>query len=143
MEKVNTVNAVLCYIGLGANLGDRQANIERALALLKDTPGVQVLRVSTLQETLPIGPAQPDYLNGVTAITTTLTPLALLDALQSIENRLGRERSQRWGPRSIDLDLLYYGTDAINHPRLTVPHPQIGQRPFLQKALQEVGFDGR
>ena len=131
---------VLCYIGLGANLGDREENIRRALELLRETPGVRVLKVSTLEETEPIGPAQPRYLNGVAAIETRLEPLDLLDRLQAIETRLGRARKERWGARTIDLDILIYGRETISHPRLIVPHPEIRNRWFVQRELKELGF---
>ncbi len=94
------------------------------------------------EETLPIGPAQSKYLNGVAAIETTLAPLGLLDRLQAIETRLGRVRTERWGPRMIDLDILFYGQETISHPRLTVPHPEIRQRDFVQRELKELGYRG-
>ncbi len=97
------------YIGLGANLGDRAGNIHRALQLLGETSGVRVTKISKLEETAPLGPAQPTYLNGVAVIETTLAPFALLDRLQEIEDCLGRVRAERWGARKIDLDILYYG----------------------------------
>ncbi|OGR90047.1 MAG: 2-amino-4-hydroxy-6-hydroxymethyldihydropteridine diphosphokinase [Elusimicrobia bacterium RIFCSPLOWO2_01_FULL_59_12] len=142
MAKVALQQVVVCYIGLGANLGDREENIRRALELLRETPNVRVVRVSTLEETVPFGPVQPAYLNGVAAIETALEPLELLDRLQAIEARLGRARAERWGPRTIDLDILYYGNEQIAHPRLTVPHPEIYQRDFVQRELKEAGYHG-
>ena len=143
MVKVAEKTLTVCYLGLGANLGDRQENIRRALELLREAPGVRVLRVSTLEETPPIGPGrQANYLNAVAAIETTLAPLDLLDRLQAIETRLGRVRLERWGPRTIDLDILVYGKEFISHPRLTVPHPEIKHRDFVQRELKEVGYRG-
>jgi 2-amino-4-hydroxy-6-hydroxymethyldihydropteridine diphosphokinase len=142
MGQIADASAVVCYIGLGANLGDRQENIHRGLEGLRRTPGVRVLRVSALEETTPIGPAQPPYLNGVVVIETTLAPLDLLDRLQAIEAELGRVRGIPWGPRTLDLDILIYGNERILHPRLIVPHPQIGQRSFVQRELKEVGYGG-
>jgi 2-amino-4-hydroxy-6-hydroxymethyldihydropteridine diphosphokinase len=133
---------IRAYIGLGSNLGDRDANIRRALDLLRQTPGIRVVQISQLEETTPIGPAQPTYLNGVAAVETTLSPLALLDRLQQIEECLGRVRTERWGARTIDLDILHYGQERILHPRLTVPHPQIPNRDFVQRELREVGYHG-
>jgi 2-amino-4-hydroxy-6-hydroxymethyldihydropteridine diphosphokinase len=134
------MDKVTAYIGLGANLGDRRENIRRALELLDETPGIQVANVSSLEETAPIGPPQPAYLNGVAVIETTLDPLALLDRLQEIEVSIGRVRTERWGARTLDLDILYYGDRRIVNARLTVPHPQIPQREFVQRELREVGF---
>src|SRR5437867_983522 len=95
---------VVAYIGLGANLGNRENSIREAVRLMSETPGIRVLQVSRLLETSPIGPQdQPLFLNGVAAIETTLKPLLLLDCLQSIEERLGRVRGEHWGPRTIDL----------------------------------------
>ncbi len=142
MEKIETLKSVVSYIGLGSNLGDRKATLERALELMKQTAGIEVLRISNLEETPPMGPIQPVYLNAVVAIQTTLSALALLDALQAIEQQLGRTRGEHWGPRTIDLDILYYGQDVINHPRLTVPHPQIPHRYFVQRELKQVGYRG-
>jgi 2-amino-4-hydroxy-6-hydroxymethyldihydropteridine diphosphokinase len=143
MEKIAERTAIVCYIGLGANLGRREDTLMRALDLLRETPGIRVLRVSSMEETAPIGPAgQPPYLNAVAAVETTLQPLELLDRLQEIESALGRTRGEKWGPRLIDLDLLYYGEETISHPRLTVPHPEIGQRDFVRRGLKEAGYHG-
>jgi 2-amino-4-hydroxy-6-hydroxymethyldihydropteridine diphosphokinase len=133
---------IVSYIGLGSNLGNREQTIKRALELLEETPGVHVSKVSPLEETEPIGPAQPKFLNGVAVVETTLPALALLDRLQMIEDCLGRERKEHWGPRKIDLDILYYGQERIANNRLTVPHPQISRRDFVQRELKQVGFDG-
>lgn len=132
----------LVYIGLGSNVGNRYENILQALDLLQDTEGTRVLRVSALEETKAIGPVQPDYLNGVAAIETTLAPLVLLDRLQAIENKLGRERLEKWGPRTIDLDILFYGDETIADPRLTVPHPEIKNRDFVRRELEQAGYHG-
>ena|SRR5579864_7395133 len=127
------------FIGLGSNIGDRAALISRAITILGTTPGVSVTRVTLPTETKPIGPIQqPDYMNAVARIDTELGPMELLDRLQSIENQLGRVRAERWGPRTIDLDILIYGDQVIDHPRLKVPHPEIKNRPFIQEALKEL-----
>lgn len=122
----------LAYIGLGGNLGDRRANLERALALLSRPPHLRVRRVAPVYETKPVGYiAQGDFLNTVAEVGTTLAPDDLLTVLQTVENALGRVRTIRWGPRTIDLDLLLYGDLEINRPHLTVPHPLMFERAFV------------
>jgi 2-amino-4-hydroxy-6-hydroxymethyldihydropteridine diphosphokinase len=122
------------YVGLGANLGDREATIRAAVAAL---PGV--VAVSTLLETDPVGKTdQPRFLNGVAALETELSAGELLDVLLSVERSLGRERRERWGPRTIDLDLLLYGDETIDEPGLTVPHPRMHERRFVLEPLAEV-----
>jgi 2-amino-4-hydroxy-6-hydroxymethyldihydropteridine diphosphokinase len=122
------------YVGLGANLGDREATIRAAVAAL---PGV--VAVSTLRETDPVGVTeQPQFLNGVAALETDLTPRELLDVLLAVELRLGRERRERWGPRTIDLDLLLYGDETVGEPGLAVPHPHLHERRFALEPLAEL-----
>ena len=124
----------LAYVGLGANLGDREGTIRAAVAEL---PGV--VAVSTLRETDPVGITdQPRFLNGVAALETELTPRELLDVLLAVERRLGRERGQRWGPRTIDLDLLLYGDGVIDETGLTIPHPRLHERRFVLEPLAEL-----
>lgn len=125
------------YVGLGANLGDREATIRAALAAL---PGV--VGVSTLRETEPVGVVdQPPFLNGAAALETELGPRELLDVLLAVERDLGRERRERWGPRTIDLDLLLYGDETIDEPGLTVPHPRLHERRFALEPLLELAPD--
>ncbi len=120
------------YIGLGSNLDDPPAQIARAVAALGTVPGTRVLRVSPLYGSVPMGPAdQPDFVNAAAAVLTQQPPLDLLDALLSIELALGRVRRRHWGPRVIDLDLLWHGAGVQSHPRLTLPHPGISQRNFV------------
>ncbi len=135
---------ITVFIGLGSNLGNRDRNISDAIALLRAVPGVQVKRVSQTLETKPVGPVQdqPDFMNAVAAIETSLAPIELLDQILLIETKLGRQREERWGPRLIDLDILLYGNETIDHPRLTVPHPEIHNRSFVREALQELGAHG-
>lgn len=134
----------LAYVGLGANLGDRRAALEGAVAELGRTRGVRVMRVSTFHETAPVGgPPQPDYLNGVVEVETDLGARALLDAILSIERRFGRERRERWGPRTLDLDLLLYGDGVIEEPGLSVPHPRMAERGFVLAPLAELAPDLR
>jgi 2-amino-4-hydroxy-6-hydroxymethyldihydropteridine diphosphokinase len=125
---------IVAYVGLGANLGDREATIRAAVAEL---PGV--LGVSSLRETDPVGVTdQPRFLNGVVALETALPPRELLEVLLAVERRLGRERKERWGPRTIDLDLLLYGDEVIAEDGLTVPHPHLHERRFVLEPLAEV-----
>lgn len=129
------------YVGLGANLGDREGTIRRAVALLAATPGVEVLRVSALRETEPVGYAdQPRFLNGAAALATELGPRDLLERLLAVELELGRVRGEgpRFGPRAIDLDLLLYGEEVVDEPGLTVPHPRLAERRFVLEPLHEL-----
>ena len=114
----------LCLIGLGSNLGDRSGFLDEALARLKRHPGIEVRRQSRYRETLPVGgpDAQPAYLNAAAVLQTTLSPHALLAALQGVEADLGRQRIAHWGPRTIDLDLLLYNDLTLAEPGLAVPH---------------------
>jgi len=122
------------YIGVGANLGDRQATIRAAVAAL---PGV--VGVSQLRETDPVGVVdQPPFLNGAVVLETELSPRELLDALLAVEREHGRERRERWGPRTIDLDLLLYGDETIDEPGLTVPHPRLHERRFALEPLLDL-----
>jgi 2-amino-4-hydroxy-6-hydroxymethyldihydropteridine diphosphokinase len=129
------------YIGLGANLGEREATLKRALDAIDALPSTRVWMISRFHETKPVGVEdQPDFVNAVARIETSLEPRALLDSLLEIERRLGRDRSreQRWGPRTIDLDLLVYGDVEIGEPGLVVPHPRVLERPFVTEPLREV-----
>lgn len=132
--------AVTAYIGLGSNLAGPRQQLERACQALAALPDSTLLRHSSWVRSAPLGPPdQPDYLNGVAVLETMLSPHALLDALQAIEARQGRVRGpQRWGPRTLDLDLLLYGEQIIGDQRLTVPHPGLGQRNFVLYPLREV-----
>jgi 2-amino-4-hydroxy-6-hydroxymethyldihydropteridine diphosphokinase len=134
---------VTAYIALGANLGDRRANILAALAQLKSTPGINVTKISTLIENPAVGgPADsPPFLNAAAELLTSLTPTALLDALLAVEQSLGRTRDVKWGPRAIDLDLLLYADQTVNTPGLTIPHPLMHQRRFVLEPLAKIAPD--
>ena len=127
----------LAYVGLGANLGDREATVRRALELLG------AARVSTLIETEPWGYAdRPRFLNAVAELETAESPRVLLDRLLEIERELGRTREgPRYGPRTIDLDLLLYGDEELDEPGLVVPHPRLHERPFMLEPLAELRPD--
>lgn len=131
-----------CYIGLGANLGEPLAQLRAAVAALAALPGSALAAVSPLYRSAPLGPAgQPDYYNAVAALDTPLPPHALLTALQAIEAAQGRVRLERWGPRTLDLDLLLYGSDLIATPDLTVPHAELGNRCFVLVPLHDLAPD--
>lgn len=126
---------------MGSNLGDRRANLEQALRWLVDA-GVQVVRRSSWYETEPVGYAsQPPFLNLVAEVRTSLDPRALLRCAQQVEAALGRVRSVRWGPRTVDVDLLLYGRRVIREPDLLVPHPRLRERAFVLVPLCEVAPD--
>lgn len=128
------------YIGLGANLDDPRRQVESALRELQHLPDTQVVAVSPLYRTAPVGPAQqPDFINAVACLQTALKPLPLLAALQQIERQHGRIRSgQRWGPRTLDLDLLLYGARVLESSTLCVPHPQMHCRAFVLVPLADI-----
>lgn len=131
------------YIGIGSNEGDRRGHIDRALAALREVAGVELLLVSPLVETAPAGgpSGQAAFVNGAAVLETSLAPEALLDALQEIERRLGRQRGDRWGPRVIDLDLLLYGQRVIANGRLRVPHLRLRERAFVLEPLAAIAPD--
>jgi 2-amino-4-hydroxy-6-hydroxymethyldihydropteridine pyrophosphokinase len=130
------------WIGLGSNLDAPRRQIEGAFAELEALPGTRLEGRSFLYSSSPMGPAdQPDYVNAVALLETDLAPLVLLDALQAIEARHGRVRERRWGPRTLDLDLLLYDEKVMATPRLTLPHPGIGERDFVLLPLMEIAGD--
>lgn len=137
---MTSVGPVPAYVGIGANLDDPVQQVTRALRELGDLPHTSLTKASSLYCTPPMGPPdQPDYINAVAELQTTLAPLALLDELQRLEQLHRRVRgSERWGPRTLDLDLLIYGEQHIGHPRLTVPHPGLAQRAFVLVPLAEI-----
>jgi 2-amino-4-hydroxy-6-hydroxymethyldihydropteridine diphosphokinase len=129
----------LVYLGLGSNLGDRQRNLERAVELLDQTPGIEVTRVSSFRTMAPFGVEdQPEFLNGAVEIETALDPPALLAAVKRIETALGRRPTYRWGPRVIDIDILLYDRLRWESPELTIPHPGLLERPFVTEPLGEL-----
>jgi 2-amino-4-hydroxy-6-hydroxymethyldihydropteridine diphosphokinase len=139
MTRNTSHDVALVYIGLGANLGDRETTIRRALQLL-ESGDTTVVGVSTLRETDPVGyEEQPAFLNGAAALETELGPRQLLDRLMAVELELGRDRSGfRFGPRTIDLDLLLYDGRSISEPGLEVPHPRLHERAFVLEPLLEL-----
>ena len=132
--------AATAYIGLGANLGDREAALRAALEALAATPGIEVDAVSAFRETEPVGfTDQPRFVNAAARLVTELPPRALLERLLAVERALGRTRDgPRWGPRTIDLDLLLYGDVVLEEPGLSVPHPRLAERRFVLEPLAEL-----
>lgn len=126
------------WIGLGANLGDARAALQRARQALAQLPGTTLVASSGLYRSAPVQAEGPDFLNAVVELRTTLAPLALLQALQALEAQAGRERPYRNAPRTLDLDVLLYGSQRIDLPQLTVPHPRMYQRAFVLLPLAEL-----
>ena len=127
------------YVGLGSNLGDREEHLRSAIESLAKLPDTSVLRVSSMYDTEPVGlEDQPNFLNAVAQLDTGLTARQLLWNLQLVEKRLGRVRSQKWGPRTIDLDLLLFGDLIVDEPELQVPHPELTRRSFVLVPLVEL-----
>jgi len=132
--------SVRAFVGLGGNLGDVRTRLDAAIDALDALPGVQVTARSRFYRTPPWGNTdQPDFVNAVVAVSTTLEAHALLDAMLVIERAAGRVRDgERWGPRTLDLDLLAYGDDVIDDERLSVPHPRIAERAFVLLPLADI-----
>lgn len=127
------------FIGLGSNMGDRQENIRKAKSFLKNNANIKIKNESSLYETEPVGYSdQDDFLNAVIEIETDLSPRKLLKVTKSIEEELKRERTIKWGPRTIDLDILLYDDIRIEEPHLSVPHPEIKNRAFVLVPLAEI-----
>lgn len=130
----------VAIIGVGSNLGSREASIRGAAVLLDSREKLAVTAISSIYETAPMGPPQPDYLNAALRVETTLAPTALLRVLLLTERRMGRDRARagRWGPRSLDLDLLWDERGEVDEPDLKLPHPRLLERPFALAPLLEV-----
>jgi 2-amino-4-hydroxy-6-hydroxymethyldihydropteridine diphosphokinase len=133
---------MFCYIGLGSNLGDRALNIQLAIEKIKQIQDTKITRISSIIETLPVGgPPQGKFLNAVIEIQTNISAQKLLKNLQGIESELGRRRTVKNGPRTIDLDILLYGDMQIRQKNLIVPHPKIKEREFVLTPLREIAPD--
>ena len=127
------------YIGFGSNIGDRLAHIQNAIHALSETDGITLQTISSLYKTDPVGyEEQAQFLNGVAAIQTSLSPLSLLHTLKDIETTIGRKHRIRWGPREIDLDILIYGDLCVQTEKLVVPHPEMHLRGFVLVPLAEI-----
>jgi len=138
-QAANAPSRVRAYVGLGSNLGEPATQIRRALRALEEIPRTRLAQHAGLYRSPALGPPQPDYVNSVAALETALTPHDLLAALQAIERAQGRERDAlRWGPRTLDLDLLLYGAQRIESADLSVPHPHLHERAFVLLPLCEI-----
>lgn len=126
------------FVGLGSNVGDRLGSLRAAVAALRHVDGIDVVATSSVYETDPAGPRQPDFLNAVVELATDLAAQELLRVCKDIETTLGRVPRERWGPREIDIDLLVYGDRTIGTDDLVVPHPQIAARAFVLVPLEEL-----
>ena len=126
------------YIGLGSNLANPREQLQSAVQAMAQLPETEVAGVSSFYASDSLSPGQPRYTNAVAALDTGLAPIALLDALQAIEASQGRERKERWGPRTLDLDIMLYADQVIDEPRLKVPHYHMHARPFVLYPLAEL-----
>src|SRR5262245_44162902 len=135
----------LCLLGVGSNEGDRVGNITAAIGALRQNASIRVQRLRSLYETSPVGgrPGQGKYFNGAVVIETELSAADLMAALLDIEKSLGRRRAERWGPRTIDLDLLLYGESIVESLQITVPHPCMHERRFVLVPAAEIAADLR
>jgi 2-amino-4-hydroxy-6-hydroxymethyldihydropteridine diphosphokinase len=130
------------FLGLGSNMGNRLANLQEAVDHLDAQPGIAVVRSSRVYETDPVGgPPQPDFLNAVIEVETSLAPRELLEACRAVEQALHRVRTVRWGPRSIDVDILAYDRRTVDEPDLQIPHPRMHERAFVLLPLLELDSD--
>lgn len=129
------------YIGLGSNLDGPHDQLDRALKSLSTSSDIELVAVSDRYQTPPIGPSQPDYINAVAQLQTSLSPEALLDRFQSIEQQQDRVRTLRWGPRTLDLDILLYDNMHCDTERLTIPHPRMAERGFVLLPLADINRD--
>lgn len=132
------------YVALGSNLGDRAAHLRRAREALASLPETDLLRESAIEETAPLGGMQqPPYLNQMVLLETGLAPRALLQACHAIERKEGRERTEHWGPRTLDLDIVQFGSRQVTDSDLIIPHPELPNRDFWQRELAELSSHER
>jgi len=128
-------------IALGSNLGNSPETISLALQVLGATKGIEIIKCSSLYQTIPIGPPQPDYINACAILSVELSPVVLLDTLLAIEAQFGRIRLEKWQARTLDLDIILYNDLILDTPRLTIPHPQMSDRAFVLVPLAEIAPD--
>ena len=133
------MNFCKIYLGFGSNIGNRVREIEKAVGIIKNNPHFKNLRVSRFYESSPVGPRQRDFVNGVVAAETDLSPVPLLKFLKETEKKLGRKkRKVKWSPREIDIDILFYGKRTVNKKSLKIPHPEIANRLFMLTPLCDI-----
>ncbi len=138
---LDKIKKAKCAIALGSNLGNSQQILNQALEILSQTSEIELISYSSWYETVPVGPTQPNYFNGCAILETQLTPEKLLQILLKIEQQFGRIRRERWGARTLDLDMLLYGNLILETPTLTIPHPQMKERSFVLVPLIEIAAD--
>lgn len=129
------------FVGIGSNKGDRRKNIWKAFNLISKLPKTQLVNISALYETSPIGPKQRNFYNACCELHTELAPEKLLTLFKKIEKKLGRRVNTTWKPRKIDLDIIFYGQKIINHPKIKIPHPEIQNRKFVLYPLNDIASD--
>ncbi|GJF53048.1 2-amino-4-hydroxy-6-hydroxymethyldihydropteridine diphosphokinase [Staphylococcus argenteus] len=133
---------IQAYLGLGSNIGDRENQLNEAIKMLNEYDGIDVLKVSSIYKTAPVGyTEQPNFLNLCIGIETTLSVSELLERCLDVEARLHRVRKERWGPRTIDVDILLYGNEITELPNLSVPHPRMNERAFVLIPLNDIATD--
>ncbi|MCX5823078.1 MAG: 2-amino-4-hydroxy-6-hydroxymethyldihydropteridine diphosphokinase [Deltaproteobacteria bacterium] len=133
------MRGIVAFIGIGANLGDPAAQCRDAVRRVGTTPGVRLLRCSSLYRTAPVGPMEQGwFINAVAEVRTDLSPAKLFDALKASERQMGRTEGPRWGPRVIDLDILLYGQEVVDRDGLKIPHPEMHRRRFVLEPLCEL-----
>ena len=133
------MTAERAYVALGSNVGDRDAHLEHARKRLGALPETRLIAATRIDETAPLGPvAQAPYLNQMVLLETSLSPAELLAYCRAIETERGRERLERWGPRTLDLDIVRYGARIVREPDLTIPHPELPNRDFWQREIAEL-----
>jgi 2-amino-4-hydroxy-6-hydroxymethyldihydropteridine diphosphokinase len=138
-DETRSATRDVAFIALGSNVGDRHGHLAMARAALAALPGSRVLAATAPEDTAPVGPVpQGTFANQMVALETTLAPIDLLDRLLEIERAAGRERTVRWGPRTLDLDIVLLAQQTVAHPRLTVPHPELPNRDWWQRELAEL-----
>ncbi|NEO42679.1 MAG: 2-amino-4-hydroxy-6-hydroxymethyldihydropteridine diphosphokinase [Moorea sp. SIO4A3] len=140
-QVLSTSKSTLSAIALGSNLGDSQATLEAAVFELDQTPGITVKTRSSWYKTKPIGPVQPDYINGCALVDTQVSPQKLLETLLETEQKFGRVRLEHWGARTLDLDLILFGNLILDTPDLIIPHPRMRERAFVLVPLAEIAPD--
>lgn len=129
------------YVALGSNIGNREGHLAYARSALASLPGTSILGASQIAETVPVGPVeQPPFLNQMVLLITRMSPHGLLDACLAIERAAGRVRGERWGPRTLDLDIVRFGSREISDPQLEIPHPELANRDWWQDELRELGM---
>ncbi len=134
-------NLARCAIALGSNIGDSCAILDRAIAILAETSGISLKARSSWYKTAPVGPPQPDYINGCALLDVALTPQELLAIILDVEKQFGRVRQERWGPRTLDIDLILFDDIILETPKLTIPHPRMRERAFVLVPLAEIAPD--